>query len=104
MKIRFASVFVADQAAALAFYTEVLGFVTSKDIPLGTFRFLTVAALYSVYTERMSELYPQVRRLLEESNNGLVLETAEWVAQRLHLDDSSDGKRGTNETKETSGD
>ena len=44
MKIRFASVFVADQAAAHAFYTEVLGFVTSKDIPLGTFRFLTVAA------------------------------------------------------------
>jgi hypothetical protein len=47
---------------------------------------LTVAALYSIYTDRMTELYPQVRRLLAETKNALVLETAEWVAGRLELD------------------
>ena len=50
---------------------------------------LTVAALYSVYTERMTELYPHVRRLADESCNSLVLETAEWVAGRLHLDETN---------------
>jgi catechol 2,3-dioxygenase-like lactoylglutathione lyase family enzyme len=35
MKIVVTSVFVADQAAALAFYTDVLGFVKKTDIPLG---------------------------------------------------------------------
>ena len=44
MKIRFASVFVNDQAAALAFYTEVLGFVKKTDVPVGAYRFLTVTA------------------------------------------------------------
>ena len=35
MRIVVTSVFVADQAAALAFYTDVLGFVKKADIPLG---------------------------------------------------------------------
>ncbi|MEV8516811.1 VOC family protein [Dactylosporangium sp. NPDC051484] len=35
MKINLASVFVDDQAKALRFYTEVLGFVKKTDIPLG---------------------------------------------------------------------
>src|SRR4051794_40673741 len=35
MRINLASVFVNDQAAALRFYTEVLGFVKKTDIPLG---------------------------------------------------------------------
>jgi hypothetical protein len=44
---------------------------------------LTVAALYSVYTERIEELYPRVRALHEETPNGLVRETAGWVASRV---------------------
>ena len=44
---------------------------------------LTVAALYSVYTERMEELYPRVHALHEETPNGLVRETAKWVASRI---------------------
>jgi catechol 2,3-dioxygenase-like lactoylglutathione lyase family enzyme len=43
MRINLASVFVDDQAEALAFYTEVLGFEPRSDIPLGNGdRWLTV--------------------------------------------------------------
>lgn len=35
MKIKLNSIFVDDQRKALAFYTDVLGFVKSKEIPLG---------------------------------------------------------------------
>ncbi|CAL9334620.1 VOC family protein [Streptomyces sp. enrichment culture] len=45
MKIHLTSVFVDDQAKALRFYTDVLGFVKKHDVPLGeTDRWLTVAA------------------------------------------------------------
>ena len=44
MKVVVTSVFVDDQAKALAFYTNVLGFVKKKDIPLGQSRWLTVAS------------------------------------------------------------
>ncbi len=44
MKINLTSLFVADQAAALAFYTGPLGFVTKSDVPLGKFRWLTVVS------------------------------------------------------------
>ena len=44
MKIRLASVFVDDQDKALAFYTEKLGFVKKQDIPVGQFKWLTVAS------------------------------------------------------------
>ena len=36
------SVLVDDQAKALAFYTDVLGFVKKNDVPLGEHRWLTV--------------------------------------------------------------
>lgn len=42
MKIKLSSIMVENQATALAFYTDVLGFKKSKDIPLGEFRWLTV--------------------------------------------------------------
>ena len=45
MRIRHASVFVDDQAKALAFYTDVLGFVKKVDMPMGEFRWLTVRPL-----------------------------------------------------------
>lgn len=44
MKIRLNSIFVEDQADALAFYTEILGFEIKLDLPLGEFRWLTVVS------------------------------------------------------------
>jgi catechol 2,3-dioxygenase-like lactoylglutathione lyase family enzyme len=44
MRITLTSVFVDDQAKALAFYTEVLGFSTKNDVPLGDHRWLTVVS------------------------------------------------------------
>ena len=44
MKIIIMSVPVDDQAKALAFYTEVLGFVVKHDVPLGDHRWLTVVS------------------------------------------------------------
>jgi catechol 2,3-dioxygenase-like lactoylglutathione lyase family enzyme len=44
MKISLTSVLVDDQAKALAFYTDVLGFEKKNDIPLGEHRWLTVVA------------------------------------------------------------
>jgi catechol 2,3-dioxygenase-like lactoylglutathione lyase family enzyme len=44
MKIHLTSVLVDDQAKALSFYTEVLGFVKKTDIPLGSHRWLTVVS------------------------------------------------------------
>jgi catechol 2,3-dioxygenase-like lactoylglutathione lyase family enzyme len=44
MRIKVTSVMVADQAAALKFYTKVLGFVKKTDIPMGEFRWLTVVS------------------------------------------------------------
>ncbi|MFF2523054.1 VOC family protein [Streptomyces liangshanensis] len=45
MKIRLTSVFVDDQAEALRFYTEILGFVKKHDVPVGgEHRWLTVVS------------------------------------------------------------
>ena len=44
LKIKLTSVLVDDQDKALKFYTEVLGFVKSKEIPLGTAKWLTVVS------------------------------------------------------------
>ncbi|WP_328907535.1 VOC family protein [Streptomyces sp. NBC_00234] len=45
MKIRLTSVFVDDQAQALHFYTEILGFVKKYDVPVGEKdRWLTVVS------------------------------------------------------------
>ncbi|RMB61576.1 VOC family protein [Tessaracoccus antarcticus] len=41
-RLHITSVFVDDQAKALAFYTEQLGFVPRTDVPLGSHRWLTV--------------------------------------------------------------
>lgn len=44
MKIALTSLFVDDQRAALAFYTDVLGFRKHHDIPLGDDFWLTVVS------------------------------------------------------------
>ncbi|MEK6321922.1 MAG: VOC family protein [Acidobacteriota bacterium] len=44
MKIKLNSVMVDDQDNALKFYTEALGFIKHKDIPVGEFKWLTVVS------------------------------------------------------------
>ncbi|CCH90843.1 Putative Glyoxalase protein [Modestobacter italicus] len=44
MKIAMTSVLVDDQEKALRFYTDVLGFVTKHDVPMGEHRWLTVVS------------------------------------------------------------
>ena len=44
MRIKLASVHVDDQEKALKFYTEVLGFIKKQDLPVGSFRWLTVVS------------------------------------------------------------
>lgn len=44
MRIRLNSIFVDDQDKALRFYTEVLGFVKRQEIPVGEFKWLTLAS------------------------------------------------------------
>ena len=44
MRITLTSIFVDDQAKALAFYTGVLGFEKKREVPLGEFAWLTVVS------------------------------------------------------------
>jgi catechol 2,3-dioxygenase-like lactoylglutathione lyase family enzyme len=44
MRINLSSVYVDDQDKALAFYTDVLGFVKKTEVPLGEYRWLTVVS------------------------------------------------------------
>ncbi|MEK1131571.1 VOC family protein, partial [Mycobacterium ulcerans] len=44
MRINLASVLVDDQDKALRFYTEILGFQTKHDVPMGQFRWITVVS------------------------------------------------------------
>jgi catechol 2,3-dioxygenase-like lactoylglutathione lyase family enzyme len=44
VRINLASIHVDDQEKAHRFYTDVLGFVTKNDVPLGEHRWLTVVS------------------------------------------------------------
>jgi predicted enzyme related to lactoylglutathione lyase len=44
MRIKLTSVMVDDQEKALEFYTEILGFVKKRDIPMDEHRWLTVVS------------------------------------------------------------
>jgi catechol 2,3-dioxygenase-like lactoylglutathione lyase family enzyme len=44
MRIKLTSVMVNDQAKAQRFYTEVLGFRTKMDFPVGEYRWVTVTS------------------------------------------------------------
>ena len=44
MRIKLTSIMVDDQDRALKFYTEIFGFVTKHEIPMGEFRWLTVVS------------------------------------------------------------
>ena len=60
MRIKLNSVPVDDQAKALKFYTEILGFEKKADIPMGEFRWLTVVS---------PEAPDEVELLLEPNSN-----------------------------------
>ncbi len=65
MRIKLSSVFVDDQAQALRFYTEVLGFIKKRDIPLDEASWLTV----------VSPDEPDGTELLLEPNDNPVAQT-----------------------------
>lgn len=44
MKIKLTGIYVDDQQKALDFYTNILGFKKSKDIPVGEFRWIQLAS------------------------------------------------------------
>jgi catechol 2,3-dioxygenase-like lactoylglutathione lyase family enzyme len=44
LKIKLNSIFVDDQQKALDFYTDILGFKKSQDIPVGEFRWIQLAS------------------------------------------------------------
>ncbi len=44
MRVTITSVFVDDQRAALAFYTDVLGFQVRHDVPMGEHAWITVVS------------------------------------------------------------
>lgn len=44
MRIKLMSVIVSDQTKALNFYTEILGFVKKREIPMGEHKWLTVVS------------------------------------------------------------
>ncbi len=44
MRIRLTSIMVDDQEKALRFYTDVLGFVKKREIPVGEYKWLTVVS------------------------------------------------------------
>jgi catechol 2,3-dioxygenase-like lactoylglutathione lyase family enzyme len=63
MRINVTSVMVDDQDKALAFYTEVLGFLKKTDIPVGDAKWLTVVSPEGPY---------DIELLLEPNNNPAV--------------------------------
>jgi catechol 2,3-dioxygenase-like lactoylglutathione lyase family enzyme len=69
MRIKLNSVYVDDQDKALRFYTEVLGFVPSRDIPVGEFRWLTVRSPEGGETELTLE--PDALRAAKEFKTAL---------------------------------
>jgi catechol 2,3-dioxygenase-like lactoylglutathione lyase family enzyme len=48
MQIKLVSIMVDDQDKAMRFYTQVLGFETCADVPMGEYRWLTVTSPYGI--------------------------------------------------------
>jgi catechol 2,3-dioxygenase-like lactoylglutathione lyase family enzyme len=72
MKIFITSVFVDDQAKALKFYTEVLGFVKKTDQPAGQYRWLTVVSPDG--SADIELLLNVIHALVDEGNTVVVIE------------------------------
>jgi glyoxylase I family protein len=69
MKIKLTSVMVDDQAKALRFYTDVLGFAKRRDFPVGEYRWISLIS---------PEGHPDVELALEPNANpaGKAFQTA----------------------------
>lgn len=71
IRLSLVSVFVDDQAKALAFYTDVLGFVLKRDLPLGEHRWLTVVGAEQPEGVELL-LEPDVHPVAQAYKQGLV--------------------------------
>jgi predicted enzyme related to lactoylglutathione lyase len=76
MKITLTSVLVDDQAKALAFYTEVLGFRKKTDVPLGEHRWLTVVSPEEPdgvrFTQPPAQMGPATTAVLHDTCGNLI--------------------------------
>jgi|tagenome__1003787_1003787.scaffolds.fasta_scaffold11601523_1 catechol 2,3-dioxygenase-like lactoylglutathione lyase family enzyme len=70
MRINLTSVFVDDQRAALAFYTDVLGFVKHRDVPLGDDAWLTDKGV--VFTQPPLDIGTAVIAVFDDTCGNLV--------------------------------
>ncbi len=73
MQIKLNSVIVDNQDKALKFYTDMLGFVKSKDIPVGEFRWITLVS---------PEGHPDVELALEPNANPAAREFQEAMFEQ----------------------
>ncbi|NPV84223.1 MAG: VOC family protein [Candidatus Aminicenantes bacterium] len=103
MRIRLLSIPVADQDRALRFYTEKLGFILKKDIPLGEARWLTVVSSEDpegpeLLLEPNAE-YPAMKALKEAlARDGIPI--AAFAVDNVHEEFSRLKERGVNFTLE----
>lgn len=82
MKVHLTSVLVEDQAKALRFYTEVLGFVKKTEVPLGQHSWLTVddvhaeydrlVALGVTFTQPPTDMGPVTTAVLDDTCGNLI--------------------------------
>jgi catechol 2,3-dioxygenase-like lactoylglutathione lyase family enzyme len=89
MRIYVMSVLVDDQAKALNFYTEKLGFVVKNDIPLGAHRWLTVVSKEAPEgTELLLEPgeHPAVEPY-KSSTTGFLQRPSKWMISRRNSKD-----------------
>lgn len=88
MKIAVTGVFVEDQAQALEFYTQKLGFVLKHDVPTGEFRWLTVVSPEDLKgTELLLE--PNKNQVAQEFQKGLMkqnIPAASFGVEDIHAE------------------
>ena len=107
MKIKLTTVHVDDQAQALRFYTEVLGFTKKADFSQGTFRWLTVTApddpdgpelQLALADDPAAKAYQQAR--FQQGQPALMLFTDDLAADVARIE-AAGGKFTTPPTKAT---
>jgi catechol 2,3-dioxygenase-like lactoylglutathione lyase family enzyme len=85
MKIQTVSVFVDDQQKALEFYTGKLGFVVTADMPVGDYRWLTVADAQNLDGTHFS-LEPNQHPAAQEFSRAMAADGIPWCI--LAVDDA----------------
>ena len=82
MKMYIKSVMVNDQAKALAFYTDVLGFKVKHDIPMGEHRWLTLVSPEEMDGVELA-LEPNVYPAAVTFQEALFADGIPWTAFRV---------------------